>query len=354
MKTLFRIACLLVCISFLFHVVPTRAASAAPRDCAYNPVVADLLARTSATRWLDWIEKLSGKQFVTIDGDPYTINTRDTQSMFSARDNARAFDYVEQTVRSWVRPEQIERDEYTSLNGLPWYNLIVTFPGTRKPEEVVILSAHLDSKSETKPLTQAPGADDNATGSAALLEAVRLFREVRFEHTVKLIFFTGEELGMLGSSGYVKDHEVRNIIAVFNMDMFGYDSDDDRCFEIHAGKLPASLRAADCVTASIQAYDIDLKAEVVTELARAFSDHGSFWAVDTGAVLLMQNFFRQNIPGGCGLQDPNPMYHSTGDTIESLNPSYGFDIARAGIAAAAGLAVAVHPYYRTENIQKPY
>ena len=354
MKTLLRIACLLVCFSLLFTTTPTRAASAVAPDCTYNPVVADLLHATSSTRWMDWIEKLSGKQFVTIEGDPYTINTRDTQSMFSARDNARAFDYVEQTVRSWVRPEQIERDEYASLNGLPWYNLIITFPGTRKPEEVVILAGHLDSKSETKPLTQAPGADDNATGSAALLEAVRLFRDVRFERTVKVIFFTGEELGMLGSSGYVKDHDIRNVIAVFNMDMFGYDSDDDRCFEIHAGKLPASMRAADCVTGSIEAYNIDLKAEVVTELARGFSDHGSFWAVDTGAVLLMQNFFLQNIPGGCGRQDPNPAYHSTGDNIDNINVSYGFDIARAGIAAAAGLAVAVRPYYRTENMMEPY
>lgn len=351
---LLRIASLLVCASLLLSTSPARAAVQTRPDCAYNPVVADILRKTSSQRWLDWIEKLTGKQFVTIDGDPFTITSRDTQSMFSGRENARAFDYVEQTVRGWVPASQIERDAYGEMNGLPWYNLIVTFPGAVYPDEVVVLAGHLDSKSETKPLTQAPGADDNATGSAALLEAVRIFRDYRFERTVKVIFFTGEELGMLGSSGYVKDHDPRKIVAVFNMDMFGYDSNADRCFEIHAGKLPASIQAADCVTRGIAAYDIDLTAEVVQESARGFSDHGSFWQVDTGAVLLMENFFLQDIPGGCGRQDPNPNYHSTTDTIEALSISYGFDIARAGIAAAAGLAGAERPFFRREGIQKSY
>lgn len=354
MKTFFRIATLLVCACLLLSPLPVRAASAPRPECAYNPAVAEILGRTSSQRWLDWVEKLSGKQFVTIDGDPFSITSRDTQSMFSGRENARAFDYVEQTVRSWVDADQIEKDPYTEMNGLPWYNLIVTFPGKVYPDEIVVLAGHLDSKSETKPLTQAPGADDNATGAAALLEAVRIFRDYHFERTVQVIFFTGEEWGMLGSSAYVKDHDPSKIIAVFNMDMFGFDGDGDRCFEIHAGKLPASMRAANCVTQGIDAYNLDLHAEVVQDGARGFSDHGSFWQVDTGAVLLMENFFRQDIPGGCGRQDANPNYHSTTDTVEALSISYGFDIARAGIAAAAGLAGAQRPILRWNNIWKSY
>ena len=159
---------------------------------------------------------------------------------------------------------------------------------------------------------------------------------------------------MLGSAGYVKDHDVKNVVAVFNLDMFGYDSDGDRCFEVHAGKLPASLRAAQCVTRGIDAYGLNLKAEVVTEQGRAFSDHGSFWAVDTGAVMLIENFFRQDLPGGCGRQDANPNYHATTDKIDALDLEYGFDIARAGIAAAAGLAGAMRPYQRLQSIWERY
>lgn len=353
MKTLRRIICVLSCFCLLFPAAPAQAAPT-QQECTFNPTVAELLGRTSSTHWLDWIQKLTGVLPVQVGGDPFFILTRDTQSMFSDRENARAFAYVEQTIRSWVPAAQIELDEYTRLNGLPWYNLIVTFPGISKPDEQVLLVAHLDSKSETKPLTQAPGADDNATGAAALLEAVRIFRDYQFQRTVKVIFFTGEELGMLGSTGYIKDHDVRNVVAVFNLDMFGYDSDGDRCFEIHAGKLPASLRAAQCVTRGIEAYNLNLKAEVVTEQGRAFSDHGSFWAANTGAVMLIENFFRQDLPGGCGRQDANPNYHATTDTIDALNPEYGFDIARAGIAAAAGLAGAMRPYRRLESIWERY
>ena len=183
MKTLLRTICVLSCLCLVLPSAPAQAAPALP-ECTYNPVVAEILGRTSSARWLEWVQQLTGELPVQVDGDPYFILTRDTQSMFSDRENAQAFAYVEQTVRSWVPAGQIEIDEYTRLNGLPWYNLIVTFPGTSKPEEQVLLVAHLDSKSETKPLTQAPGADDNATGTAALLEAVRIFREYQFTRTV--------------------------------------------------------------------------------------------------------------------------------------------------------------------------
>lgn len=370
MKTLLRALCVLSCFCLMFPIGAAQAARtepaectraepvectrAEPAECSYNPVVAEILGRTSRARWQEWIQQLTGELPVQVDGDPYFILTRDTQSMFSDRENAQAFAYVEQTVRSWVPAAQIELDEYTRLNGLPWYNLIVTFPGFSKPEEQVLLVAHLDSKSETKPLTQAPGADDNATGTAALLEAVRIFREYQFRRTVKVIFFTGEELGMLGSAGYIKDHDVKKVVAVFNLDMFGYDSDGDRCFEVHAGRLPASLHAAQCVTSGIEAYNLNLNAEVVTEQGRGFSDHGSFWAVDTGAVMLIEDFFRQNPPGICGGQDANPNYHATTDKIDALNLEYGFDIARAGIAAAAGLAGAARPYQRLQSIWERY
>ncbi len=354
MKTLPKTLCLLACLAALLSPLPARAEAAPPPNCAYNPSVEALLTQTGPERWLAWIKQLSGALPVTVAGDPYFILSRDTQSMFSGREPARAFDYVLQTVRAWVRADQIELDEYNRLNGLPWYNLIVTFPGTVYPDEVVVLAGHLDSKSETKPLTGAPGADDNATGAATLLEAVRLFRDAHFQRTVQVIFFTGEELGMLGSQGYVKDHDTRRIVAVYNMDMFGYDGDGDRCFEIHAGKLPASLRAADCLARGIDQYGLNLKAEIVQQAARGFSDHSSFWQVDTGAVLVMENFFRQDIPNGCGRQDANPDYHSTTDTWDTLSVSYGFDIARAGIAAAASMAGATIPCETGSSMLKSY
>ena len=341
MKTLPKTLCLLACLAALLSPLPARAEAAPPPNCAYNPSVEALLTQTGPERWLAWIKQLSGALPVTVAGDPYFILSRDTQSMFSGREPARAFDYVLQTVRAWVRADQIELDEYNRLNGLPWYNLIVTFPGTVYPDEVVVLAGHLDSKSETKPLTGAPGADDNATGAATLLEAVRLFRDAHFQRTVQVIFFTGEELGMLGSQGYVKDHDTRRIVAVYNMDMFGYDGDGDRCFEIHVGRLPESDLVGSCVKRVIQSYSLNLTYDYLTDQGRTFSDHSSFWNAGVGAVLLMENMFEQNQKeqGGCARPDNSPFYHTTLDVLtKSVNVSTGFDIARAGLAAAASLA----------------
>ena len=313
---------------------PGQQPTPAPVCGAYDPLVAEMLASTTAARWQDWIEKLSGAEPVWVGGRLFTIQTRYSQAMFSGRDNARAFDFVLQMARHWVNKEQIEVDEFSVGSGYPvWKNLVITFPGRERPDEVVILSAHLDSKSINKPFTEAPGADDNATGSSALLEAVRLFRNYSFSRTIKVIFFTGEEWGMLGSKAYVADHDTAGVVGVINLDMLGYDGNNDRCFEIHVGQLAASNDVGNCVAHAIQSYNLNLTYDYLTDDARTFSDHSSFWNANVGAVLLMENMFRNNQPTGCTGIDPNPGYHATRDTLkDNVTVSYGFDVARAGLA----------------------
>lgn len=315
-----------------------------PPACTHDDRIARMLQGTSAADWQDWIEKLSGQQPVEIGGKSYHITSRYSEAMFAGADHARAFDFVLQQVRRWVPDSQIEIDPYpvAGATGSPWKNLIVTFPGTTRAEEVVVLSAHLDSKSERKPNTQAPGADDNATGSAALLEAARLFRSQRFQRTVQLIWFTGEEWGMLGSQAYARDHFMKDVVGAINLDMFGYDHDNDRCFEMHVGTMPESKAVGDCLARTIQAYDLDLRYDYVTTSAISFSDHSSFQRAGVGAVLVLENLFTHNLPGGCKGRDNNPHYHTTIDQVGFLNISTGFDIARTGIAAAAGLALPDH------------
>src|SRR5690606_1946621 len=87
-----------------------------------------------------------------------------------------------------------------------WKNKIVTIPGHGpNAAEIVLMTAHMDSTSPQR-ATNAPGAEDNASGIAALMEAARLFRYYKFDRTIKLIFFTGEEQGLWGSEEYVADH----------------------------------------------------------------------------------------------------------------------------------------------------
>lgn len=315
--------------------------------CSYNPLVATMLTNTTIERYQGWMERLTGAKPVWVEGKRTFIETRYSTAMFAGQQNARGFDYVLQVVRAWVDDSQIEIDTFAGYAGKDWKNLVVTFPGTVRPDEVVLLVGHLDSKS-LKPFASAPGADDNASGSAALIEAVYLFRNMSFERTVKVIFFTGEEWGMWGSRAYVRDHTMDGVVGVINLDMYGYDGDGDRCFELHVGKLAASDRVGKCIVESIAAYGLDLRYDYVVEYARAFSDHSSFWDAGVGAVLVMENMFEQHLADGCAQPDSNPAYHSTADTMDGISLSYAFDISRAGLAAAAALALP-QPVSRSQN-----
>jgi hypothetical protein len=82
------------------------------------------------------------------------------------------------------------------------FNLIAEIAGTDKADEVVMLGAHFDS------WHAGTGATDNAAGSAAMLEAMRIlkFRNLTMRRTVRLALWTGEEQGLLGARAYVKQH----------------------------------------------------------------------------------------------------------------------------------------------------
>lgn len=97
--------------------------------------------------------------------------------------------------------------EFTVVNrfypeGRTEYNYIAEIPGTEFPDEVVMLGGHLDS------WHAATGATDNAAGSAAMMEAVRILTTlgVKPRRTIRLALWTGEEQGLLGSQAYVAEH----------------------------------------------------------------------------------------------------------------------------------------------------
>lgn len=96
---------------------------------------------------------------------------------------------------------------------VPQYNVIADIKGSVWPDEYVIVGGHLDS------WDGAQGAVDNATGCATTLEAARLLMAVgaKPKRTIRFALWTGEEQGLFGSEGYVRDHasELERISAVF-------------------------------------------------------------------------------------------------------------------------------------------
>jgi hypothetical protein len=116
----------------------------------------------------------------------------------------------------------VEFDEYY-FKDKKWKNVIATIYGKKKPNDIYMGIAHFDSTSK-QPEVSAPGADDNASGTAAVLEIGRIFKDVSLDATVKLGIFSNEEQGRIGSKHFAKKahEEGLNIRGVINLDIIGF------------------------------------------------------------------------------------------------------------------------------------
>ena len=368
-----RLVLLVITLVLLFS-TPTESATSQTSTCPSDPTVQEILNQVTQDAIAQWIRNFSGEDFVTIAGVQREILTRYSSQLFSFNNNALAYPYLGEQLESFGYEQGTYLtdhffDPYNTLQSkkeiikewlgkdsgalhspteeldspdqsLSWKNKVVTIPGHGpNADEIVLMTAHLDSTSE-KASTNAPGAEDNGSGVAALMEAARLFRFYKFDRTIKIIFFTGEEQGLLGSVAYVDDHpeEMDNIVGVVNLDMFGYDSNNDRCFELHVGTRTDSNVVGTCFTDVIDNYELDLTYDYLTNGATGASDHAPFWAAGVGAVEVLENFFNSGLADGCVGQDRNPNYHTTNDRIANMNLPVTLSIAQAGIGTAASLA----------------
>jgi len=211
-----------------------------------------------------------------------------------------------------------------------WRNVVATRAGTLYPDEEVVICAHFDNTSQVA-YDVAPGADDNGSGTAAVIEAARLFAGESFERTVKFCLWTGEEQGMQGSEAYAANAYVMgdNIVGVYNFDMIAYDSDGDDVMELHCGTVNSSIDLGNLFMTVIDDYNIGLDPRQVTFGSTNRSDHASFWDYNYPAILGIEDFS----------DDFNPYYHTTNDIIANFDTSYFTYYVKAAIGAAATLAI---------------
>ena len=118
-------------------------------------------------------------------------------------------------------------------------NVIAVKWGTTKPEEFVVCGAHYDSWNSDgyDPDTiRSPGADDNASGVAGILETARILSRYTFDRSVIFANWCAEEVGLVGSAAYAHDcaEQGMDIVAYFNLDMTGYLAEGD---DIHVNLM---------------------------------------------------------------------------------------------------------------------
>ena len=244
------------------------------------------------------------------------------------------------------------------------FNVIADYPGEEEPDSLVLITAHLDSTAGSNsgiynPATDpAPGADDDASGIAAVLSMAEIFGTLyklnKPKKTIRFVFFNAEEQGLVGSKAYARNQTAlqAQIEAVFQMDMIGFQGNQPvaaRRFEVHAGfegseevetrslALAQLLNKMFPIVAPLlsgqQTYP-DIESGGI-DPAAGRSDHAPFHERGYAALVVSEDFFAGPKSDSPTAQ-PNPNYHRSAD--QEINYDYAADIAR--VIAAAALIVA--------------
>jgi Peptidase family M28 len=206
-------------------------------------------------------------------------------------------------------------------------NVIAEKRGGAANAKVLIVAAHLDSVNLAGSSAKAPGADDNASGAAGVLEIARALSTSTTDHDVRFILFGGEEQGLFGSKQYVASlspAERQRIAAVVNMDMIGTRNGTTRGVLIEGADV--SQAVIDALSAAAATYTT---LEVTTSLNPFNSDHVPF--IDAGIPAVL------TIEAG---DSSNSNIHGPNDTIDKIDSDLLTAIVRMNTGFIAERAVA--------------
>jgi Tol biopolymer transport system component len=228
--------------------------------------------------------------------------------------NLRAIEYLVGTLRQWgyeaevqwfeTRPRAVAGGQARPVRTA---NVIAKLAGTVHPDVLYVVSSHFDS------VERGPGADDNTSGTAALLEVARVLATRPQPATIHFAFFTGEEAGLLGSREYVR-RAVENgdlLVGALNNDMIGFANDQ---------RLDNTIRYSNDGIRDIQHAAAFLFTDLITYDAKYYRS--------TDAHAYYEAY--GDIVGGIGSYPilGNPHYHQTHDQLETINHQLVAEVAK--------------------------
>lgn len=214
--------------------------------------------------------------------------------------------------------------ESISVNGETSSNVIADkLGGSSGSRELVLVVAHLDSINASGGLSaSAPGADDNASGSAGLLKIARILKNHASVHDLRFVLFGGEEQGLDGSTQYVSSlstSERSRIRAIVNMDMIGTLNTSDPTVLLEGSTV--SQTVIDDLSDMAFTYT---SLTVQTSLYPYASDHVPFINAGLPAVLTIE-----------GADSANSNIHSAEDTIDHIDYDLVLEILRMNVGYVA-------------------
>src|SRR5690625_1646691 len=234
--------------------------------------------------------------------------------------NLEAAEYIYETLRAWgYEPEY---QWFEPAPGIRTANVIARLPGTTHPELVYIVGSHFDS------VILGPGADDNSSGTAVLLETARVMRERPRAASLLFVFFTAEESGLRGSREFARRALADRIrvVGALNNDMIGYSIDH---------RLTNTIRYTNPGIRDLQHAAAFLFTRLVTYDARYYQGTDAHSLYDAFGDLI----------GGLGSYPvlASPHYHEPHAVLAIVDQALVFETAKANIASTMLLASSPSP-----------
>ena len=250
-------------------------------------------------------------------------------SRYSTTDGCRAA--ADTLVAYFTRLGLAAQKDPFQVSGSTAYNVVATKTGTVWPDSVFVICAHYDATSES-PLTYTPGADDNASGTAAVMLAAQFLSEQPSTCTVKFVCFAGEEQGLVGSNIWTAAQFAAGaeFAGALNFDMIGWWTDGvHRELEVEVD--PASLWLGQATINAAALYVPEMTCLLHIDAGAWWGDHASFWNYGYNAVNHEESW-------DWGDPDFNPHYHSTDDELLNLDVDFTVQNVKVAVAAIAMLA----------------
>ena len=211
----------------------------------------------------------------------------------------------------WVYYQNLE------VYGFQVRNVVAVKNGSDPAAPQYLFGAHYDSvnrdvkdysEGET---TAAPGADDDASGVAAVLEIATVLRDSAFENTVKFVAFTAEETGLNGSAYFVQQEEFAGVVYANTaiMDMIGFRAETENRAMVFGGAVANTLAAS--IVSAVDKHGLSLSVDSVPGYSMVYSDHASFWSAGYPSLLVIEQLV--------DLAPVYPYYHTSNDTPDRLS-----------------------------------
>jgi len=295
------------------------------KNIPYDPFIQSLVDQVNTDTIVSYIQRLQGfkTRFVVTDS------------------NYAASVWISQKLSDWgyiVNRDTFSLDTFY-INGNLWAgsgsNVIGMKPGTNDSTKDIIACGHFDTdyiapiygSGDTDMVYTCPGADDNASGTAGMMEAARIFKYYSWKANNYFIGFDAEEVGLIGSRHYAKqaDSSGRNIEAVINNDMIGalawdstFSGDVSYFSEFNQWLSELYISVSNTYVPSIT---------LLTESLSGGSDHYSFDRYGYNAVM--------------AIQDEYSYCHDLLDSLSQLSPELLTAFTKSTLAVMATLNI--HP-----------